>query len=220
MVSNEKLILLYKETKDSKNKNIIFQELYNNFENMAIKICNYYCRFIPTCHQEDFLEESLQEAKLCLVKCIDNFVPKMGAKFITFYFKGLKNHICNLFSEKIKRINSELSNNPMLEWKDFGYQPNFEEEIDKKMLRGIFDELIEKISFSKPIHKSIFLDYIGFNEDKNTDENFSTLSKKYGLTRMAIYKICTKYIEIAKEVLEKDDCLDKVKTFLVAGDIE
>lgn len=213
MVSNEQLILLYKETMDSKNKNLLFNKLFGNLEKGAMKVCHYYCKLLPAFYQEDFFEESIQEARLCLLKCINAFIPSNGTKFITFYFKGLSNHICNYFSDKIKRINSELSNNPLIEWKDFGYDSQIEENIDRIILRDILDDLIDKINFSKNIHKSIFLDYIGFNEEKNTDENFCSLSKKYNLTRMAIGKICNKYLDIARNILKREQKLESIKSF-------
>lgn len=213
MVSNEKLVLLYKETTDSRNKNIVFSKLYGNLEKGARKICYHYCRLLANFCQEDFFEECLQEAQVCLLKCIASFKSNRNTKFITFYFKSLQNHIQNIFTDKFKKNSVEFANNPIIEWKDFDFESRVTDQIDRKALREFFDKIIDKVNFSKPSHKAIFLDYIGFNEDKNTDETFSSLSRKYNLTRMAVGKICNKYLEIIRNELTITGQIDKLREF-------
>lgn len=214
-VTNDDLVNLYKSTNDERNKNIIFNKLYNNLEKGAMKICHYYSNCLLQHYREDFFEEAVQESKICLLKCIYSFLPQKPNKFITFYYKCLKNHIYNIFRTKFKNIITEVTDELVLDWVGSSFEENPSDKIvDNKILYDIFNDNIKQIDFSRPRHKEIFLDYIGFNDSKNTDETFSTLGRKYGISRVAVKKICDKYFNILVNILKEGGNLQKLKIFL------
>lgn len=217
VVSNNELVELYRGTRVNKNKDIIFKQLYKNLEKGAMKICHYYSDYLLVPCREDFFEEALQESKLCLLKCIDSFCSNKNATFSTFYYKCLRNYIYNLFKHKFKSVIAEVTDEMVLDWAVNlnGFEDNpMDKVIDNQDLRTIFLNNIDSIHFSKDKHKTIFVDYLGFSENGNIDENFNTLSRKYNLSRTAIKKICDKYFEILVNNLENTGDLDKIKIYL------
>ena len=92
---------------------------------------------------------------------------------------------------------------------------DIEQSADNKMLYKTLDDIIEKLPFKRALHKQIFKDYVGFNDNKETDTfNFNYLSKVYNLSRTAIKKICDKYFDMLKDELIKSGDIDKVKQYL------
>lgn len=214
LVNNEELVEFYRDTKTKQNKNIIFNKIYNSLEKEAMKICHYYANSLSKNYKNDFFEEAMQEAKICLLKCIENFSIEKNVMFSTFYYKCLKNHIYNIRHDRFMSIVNEVTDDSVLNWSGDFEENNVENYVDSNILKEIFRKNIDNISFTKPIHKDIFVDYIGFGESGNSDETFASLSRKYLLSRMAIKKICDKYFIALKNVLKNSGDIEKIRIFL------
>lgn len=217
MVTNDDLVNLYRETEIKRNKEVIFNKIYNNLEKEAMKICHYYCNLLLKPYHDYFFEEAMQESKLCLLRCIDNFSNKKNATFSTFYYKCLKNHIYNLYRRKFINLINEVVDDSVLDWigsNSFTNQAPLDVVIDNKDLKEILSNAINYINFTKPQHKNIFLEYVGFGDKDYCESNFSNLSRKYGLTRMAIKKICDKYFAILKDIINENPEFKNIKIFL------
>lgn len=214
MVGNEELVSLYLETDIKKNKEIIFKKLYNSLKKEAMKICHFYNKALSKTNNNDFFEDLEQEAQICLFKCIDRFQDNKSASFATFYYKCLKNHLANVFNKKFNTVINEMVDTSILSWQKNIHNTDIEESLDNKTLFNILESNIENLPFKKSVHKNIFKEYVGFTEDKNTDESFASLSRKYDLSRMAVKKICDRYLAILKTQLQDNGDIDKVKIFL------
>ena len=80
----------------------------------------------------------------------------------------------------------------------------------------MFNYHLEKIHYSKPIHKKIFKEYLGFVDDVDllSKESFGTIGERYNLSRMAIKKIVDKYFELLKNSLKRSGDLDKIQEYM------
>lgn len=213
MVTCEELVELYKSTSIKKNKNIIYANIYDNLKNGAMKICHCYSDLLPISLRSEAFDDYLSESKICLLNCIEKFNPELKNKFITFYFSCLKNDIKTQFKQQIKKYSNEIGYSSIFDCYSSDNLDNYEEHIDDNFLKKIFKKNIEELNYSKPIHKSIFLDYLGFSEDKES-KNFSELGAKYKISRMGSKKICNKYMELLKKHLANNGDIEKLKLFL------
>lgn len=215
MISNEELVKLYNEGSTSKkSKEIIFKQILKNFEGMTMGICHFYSNNVPLSSREMFFENAVQEANICLLKSIEHFDISTKNKFSTFYFKCLGNHIGNVFKNKVQHYSNEIIDNTIFDWHNGSDNNTIECQTDNKLLYNILKTNLDKINYTKPIHRTIFLDYIGFGEDGDNDENFASLGRKYQLSRMAIKKICNKYFNILKDILKANQEIENLKMFL------
>lgn len=216
MCSNEKLALLYQETPDKKNKEKIFNRIYKSLEKEAFDVCHFYKNCLNFLTNKDlFFEDAMQEARLCLVKCIEKFDINKNTQLSTFYQICLTNHLSDFYKNFANIGRSEIIDTNAFEWSGDNYSDEeIINDIDKKILKSILSKKIQELEYSKPIHKSIFINYIGFNEENLKKESFASLGAKYGLTRMAIKKIVDKYFKLLKESLQKSGDMDKIQQYL------
>ena len=215
MVTKERLVLLYQETEDSKNREKLFKKIWEGLEREAYEICHYYEKFLKKMANSDvFFDEVVQEAKLCLVRCVDKFDIKRNANISTFYRTCLINHIFDAYKDYIKIHQNELIDTSAFDWIHGSSDEDWEVDIDNKTLYGLFDKHLEKLKYSKPIHKKIFKEYLGFSEDSTLKESFGSLGDKYQLSRMAIKKIVDKYYKLLKISLKDSGDLEKIQEYL------
>lgn len=216
MCSNEKLALLYQETPSLKNKEKIFNKIYKSLEKEAFDVCHFYRNCLNYLTNRDlFFEDAMQEARICLIKCIEKFDISKNTKLSTFYQICLSNHISDFYKDFAKIGKSEIIDSNAFEWVNNNYseEDNFN-NIDNSELKNIFKKHIEDLPYSKIIHKKIFMDYFGFNEENIKKESFASLGNKYNLTRMAIKKIVDKYFFLLKESLKCNGDLKKIREYL------
>lgn len=217
MVSKERLAILYQETDDKINKEKIFKEIYSKLEREAYELCHYYKDFLYKFSDKDiFFEEALQESKLCLVKCIDKFDASKNTKLSTFYRTCLANHLSDVYRGYIKINKNELIDTSVFNWLNTDTENDIVSKFDNKKLYDLFNYHLEKIHYSKPIHKKIFKEYLGFVDDADllSKESFGTIGERYNLSRMAIKKIVDKYFELLKNSLKRSGDLDKIQEYL------
>lgn len=214
MVSNEELASLYLSTVSVKNRDIIFKKLWNNLSKGAMKVCHYYSNALINLNNTDFFEELEQEAKICLFKTIERFKIDRNVKFSTFYYTCLKNYLSDIFDKKFNTVTNEIVDTSLIGWQKGFSRANFDKVADNKTLYNILNDYIEKIKFSKPAHENIFRDYYGFNKEMISDNNFANLSRKYGITRVAIKKVCDKYFLELKKLLKNNGDIDRIRLFL------
>lgn len=215
MISKERMVLLYQETNNKDNKERIFKAIWKGLEREAYSVCHYYHNFIKKFGDNDsFLEESIQESKLCLVKCIDKFDIKKNTSLSTFYRACLQNHIFDMYKSYININRNELIDTSVFDWVNNNSEDNSDEAIDNKVLHGLLSKHLNAIYYTKPIHEKIFKDYFGFSESSSQKESFGSLGEKYKLSRMAIKKIVDKYFKILRDSLEQSGDLDKIKEYL------
>lgn len=216
MISRERLVLLYQETSDKKCKERIFYKIYKTVEKEAYELCHYYRNLLNyVTDREAFFEDALQEARLCLVKCLEKFDITKDTKLSTFYRTCLANHLSDVYRDfsKIKKrevIDSELINYVN---GDFNDEENIV-EIDNRGLKEIFDKHIDKLPYSKPIHKQIFKDYLGFGDKQYKKESFGNIGTEYKLSRMAIKKITDKYFRLLIKSLKSNGDMERIKEYL------
>lgn len=215
MASKERMVLLYQETENKRNKEKIFREIWEGLEREAYSVCHYYYNFIKNFRDNNsFLEDAIQESKLCLVRCIDKFNIKKNTSLSTFYRTCLQNHIYNVYKDYINISRNEFIDTSAFNWLNNDVEDNLTENIDNKALYDLFDKHLDKIHYTKPIHKDIFKDYVEFSDTSSLKESFGSLGEKYKLSRMAIKKIVDKYFELLRNSLEQSGDLDKVKEYL------
>lgn len=217
MISEERLAVLYQETPDKNNKAKIFKKIYSSLEREAYELCHYYRSFLHKFADKDmFFEEAMQEARLCLVKCVDKFNANKNAKLSTFYRTCLANHLSDVYRNYIKVNKNEFIDTSVFNWLNVENEYNTESEFDNKKLYDLLNSHLDKICYSKPSHKKIFKEYFGFmdNDDLPSNESFAALGEKYNLSRMAVKKIIDKYFDLLKENLNQSGDLERLQEYL------
>lgn len=209
----EDLVVLYGETKSKYNQNIIFNKLFNSLLKRTMKICYFYINTLIPNAKEDFLEELIQESKICLFQCINKFKFDKNARFATFYYKCLKNHISNVFHSKFNVFVNEMPDTPVFDWLNMSIN-NVEYNAESRILYSILDKNLSNIKYSSLMHENVFKEYLGFKKDANGDDSFASLSRKYGISRVAIKKICDKYFKLLKNQIQQNGDIEKLKAYL------
>lgn len=216
MVSKERLVLLYQETDDKKNKEKIFLTVYESLKREAFDICHYYRNLLNNMvDKEAFFEDAMQESKLCLLKCMDKFDIKKDTKLSTFYKVCLTNHLFDFYKSNYKTGKNEIIDSTILNYTNgvFNDEENIE-KIDNQILKKILDKHIDSLSYSKPAHKQIFKDYIGFGDKLYKKESFGNIGSEYKMSRMAIKKITDKYFKLLIKSLKTNGDIEKLKEYL------
>lgn len=216
MVSQERLVLLYQETDDKRSREKIFLKIYDSLKKEAFDICHYYRRILNGVYDKDlFFEDAIQESKLCLLKCMDKFDVKKDTKLSTFYRVCLQNHLFDFYKTYYKIGKSEVVDSSVLDYTNgvFNDEENII-KIDNEELKKILDKHIDNLSYSKPIHKQIFKDYIGFSDKLYKKESFGNIGMEYKMSRMAIKKITDKYFKLLIKSLKSNGDIEKLRKYL------
>lgn len=215
MVTNEDLVELFNGTKSEENRNIIFKELFKRLGSGTKSICGYYAKLLKE-RTRDFIEEAEQECMICMLNCFKRYNRNKNVKFITFYYTCLQHHLFNFYKSVYALNISEFSNTEYIEeCKTDLNLDKLEDNIDSDSLYSLLDKELNKIAFIKPLHRKVFRDYIGFNSKKQDDDNFANIGRKYNYSRMAVKKICDRYMKQLVENIENDSNLsDKMRVFL------
>ena len=96
---------------------------------------------------------------------------------------------------------------------------NYEKIVDNKYLYDILREYIDKIKFinknnkTKNDYKQIFLDSLGFNEEK-ISKSYSELARENNCTRQNITNNCNRYKNKLVELLKKDNKIEDLRQYL------
>lgn len=217
MGNNEKLALLYQETPSKENKEKIFKVIYDALIDEAREVCHYYKKCLNRIANQDlFFEDAMQEACICLVKCIENFDISKNTQLSTYYKTCLSNHLSDVFKSSVKIGINEFIDSTAFDWINNGYSnETVVENIDNKVLYDILSKHIDNLPFSKPLHKQIFKDYWQFSDDKSLDKtSFGSLGTRYKLSRMAVKKIVDKYFALLKQSLVRSGDIDRIQEYL------
>ena len=186
MVSKERLAVLYQETSDKCNKEKIYKEIYSQLEREAYELCHYYKNFMCKAYNKDtFFEEAMQEARLCLAKCIERFDASKNTKLSTFYRTCLVNHLSTVFKSFIKINKNEFIDTSVFNWLNVDAESDIVSQFDNKKLYDLLNIHLENLHYSKPIHKKIFKEYLGFsdNADLSSKKSFGAMGERYDLSR-------------------------------------
>lgn len=216
MCSNEQLALLYQETQDKKSKEKIFKIIFKNVEGMAKSIYHYYKNELGKFVSQDsfFEDDIMQEAKLCLLKCIENYNTEKNTLLSSYYWYCLSNHLSDVAKTYRDVGINEMVDSNIFNWINTDVEDTAIEDIDNKTLYSIFNKHINSLPYSKPVHRQIFQDYYGLSENCSKKESFGSLANKYLLSRMAVKKIVDKYFALLKQSLEKSGDIDRIQEYL------
>lgn len=224
-ISNEKLALLYNETEDKKSKQKIFLELKNNLNEKTTKIINFWIKRFSNNHEKfDDYQSYRQVADMTLLSTLNMFMGT-NKDFILekWYIERLKNNLYDENRVKIQKDNNEIYMDFQVENMEniisLNNTDNLRVDVDNLFLRDILNSYIDKILFiskgdnDKSYYKNIFLESIGFNEDK-TPKSYAELAKINNCTRQNIRDCCVGYTKQLVKLLKKDNKLEELRQYL------
>ena len=224
-LSNERLALLYNESNNKKSKEKLFLELKDNLKDKTERIINFWVgRFSESFEKKEDYETYRQIADMTLTSTLNMFMGT-NDKFNLekWYVERLKNSLYDINKDKVQKDNYEIYMDFQLEQMENiisnkNYE-SFDVDVDNKNLYDILLTYIDKIKFinkndkTSEDYKQIFLDSIGFNEDR-VQKSYAELAELSNCTRQNIYNNCKHYMQKLVKLLEKDNKLDVLRQYL------
>ena len=205
--------LLYNSEVSEKSKQIIIKQIKDELYELTRKIVAIWIyKYIKPCEDKKYyFEEFMQIADEILLLSLDIYNYNRGTNFKDLYITCFKNELYDYNKNKHKKVNPEVSY-PRDEIFEDAVYSSFEEyddnmsdsDIDNKYLHDKMLVYIDKIKFTMPIQKEMFLEVSGIKKNFKW-KSLEEYGEIIGYTKQNISKTYNKYLKVLSGIISQDE---------------
>lgn len=209
---NEYALLYNSEVSDS-SKQILIRNIKKELSELTRKIVGIWCfKYLkPSEDKKYYFEEFIQIADEILLLTLDIYNYNRSTNFTNLYITCLKNELYDYSKNKQKKVNPEVSypKDDIFEdiiFSEFeNYNNNITDiDIDNKVLHDKLLLYINKIKFTLPIQKEMFLEISGIQRNFKW-KSLEEYGEIIGYTKQNISKTYNKYLRVLSEMINKNE---------------
>lgn len=187
-------------------------EILEQFKPLIIKQASKFCI------SKDLYEDILQEVGILLLKCIDNYDPKKGIKFTTYFINSVKYTLPVVINNEMLMKSSAYIKKRKHKNKEYKYEKSKKEaeKIADIQQQDSFDfeyvmqsRSFETTDFSEELYKII--DEVLNEEEKRIfiekfikNKPYEAIASEYGMTKNTVMKKIRKIVEKVKIYIEEN----------------